>query len=164
MSNYPGAPPLKGTAGDAAASRVSPPDGFSTSRSLGGKVREKMPVHGGVRSARGEEATSPPLALALFEDSAVVRRAAFTQLPTPFTETACDMTEHNKPMDPKTVAAYKALDGRSVTVRTHELVEDDDGAPAGVKAAEWAPAYFHVPWGRHGFPSRAEVYGRGDVA
>ncbi len=74
------------------------------------------------------------------------------------------MTEHNKPMDPKTVAAYKAMDGQSVTVRTHELVEDADGGPAGVEATEWAPAYFHVPWGRHGFPTRAEVYGPDDAA
>ncbi len=39
------------------------------------------------------------------------------------------MTEPNKPMDPATVAAFKALDGQSDTVRTHDLVEDDDGAP-----------------------------------
>ncbi len=63
------------------------------------------------------------------------------------------MTEH-KPMDPATVAAFKAMDRQSVTVRTHELVEDADGAPAGVKATEWAPAYFHVPWGRQGHQSQ----------
>ncbi len=74
------------------------------------------------------------------------------------------MTEHNKPMDSKAVAAYKAMDGKSVTVRTHELVEDADGAPAGVEGTEWAPAYFVVPWGRYGFPTRAEVYGTPDDA
>ncbi len=74
------------------------------------------------------------------------------------------MTEHDKPMDPKTVAAYKAMDGQTVAVRTHELIEDADGAPAGVEATEWAPAYFHVPWGWHGFPTRAEVYGPDDAA
>ncbi len=47
------------------------------------------------------------------------------------------MTDNNKAMDPKTVAAFKAMDGQSVTARTHELVEDADGAPAGVAATEW---------------------------
>ncbi len=52
-----------------------------------------------VRSEGGQEATSPPLALALFADSAVVRGAAFTQLPNPLHRNgSCDMTEH-KPME-----------------------------------------------------------------
>ncbi len=74
------------------------------------------------------------------------------------------MTEQSKPMDPASVAAYKAMDGRSVTVRTHELVEDGDGTPAGVAATDWPPATYVVPRGRFGFPIREEVHGPEDAA
>lgn len=67
------------------------------------------------------------------------------------------MTDH--PIHPRTVEALRALDGQSVTLRTHELVEDVDGAPAGVSARTWEPALLVVPWGRFGFPDRPDTDG-----
>jgi hypothetical protein len=69
-----------------------------------------------------------------------------------------------KPLTAAEIARYKALDGQSVVLTDHQLVEDVDGAPAGVSSTSWEPAMFVVPWGRHGFPSRAEVYGPEDAA
>ena len=72
------------------------------------------------------------------------------------------MTEY-QPIDARTVAALKAIDGQRVTVNDHQLVEDVDGQPAGVTSTCWGPALVHIPWGRYGFPSRDEVYGPEDA-
>lgn len=69
------------------------------------------------------------------------------------------MTEDYKPLTPEAIAVLKAIDGKTGTLTDHQLVEDVDGVPAGVTLRKFPPAFFHVPWGRHGFPSRAEVYG-----
>lgn len=73
------------------------------------------------------------------------------------------MTDYPPPT-PEAIAALKAMDRKVATMTSHELVEDVDGAPAGVTATSYDPALIVVPWGRHGFPSREEVYGPEDAA
>ncbi len=74
------------------------------------------------------------------------------------------MTENYRRPTAEAIAALKAIDRRVGTMRSHELVEDVDGVPAGVTATSYDPAFVVVPWGSFGLPSRAEVYGPEDGA